>query len=50
MLDTLSVDPLQRFGIKEGDVPLYMSPNTNTYINDTNKVIKDDIYSWLDGI
>ena len=33
--------------MKEGKTLSLISAKTDTYINDTNKTIKDDQYSWL---
>ena len=46
--DTLSPESLQKVDMKEGEIPLPISPRTDTYINDTNKTTEDDKYPWLD--
>ena len=45
--DTISSDALQNKNPKEDTQP-HLAIQSDTYIDDTNKTIKDDKYPWLD--
>ena len=41
-------EPLQNYVMKERETLPYITPRTTIYVDDTNKVTKDDEHPWLD--
>ena len=44
MHDTLSLEPLQKVNLKEGEIQCHISPGIDRHFNDTDEETQDDKY------